>query len=174
MTKNIIEKNFIPKYVTDDFSTSYRNEVSNFVADLVEKKKNSDSDEKFLQSLSEYDKLAYLLSSFKNSITNIKYFDHFYSVDKKYYISTNDLKKFIEKSDYQYKDKLIQILDDYSFIYNSSDKTNLVEIINKRENILKDYENIYNSFTDYFENYFIKNMPEEYKTQIVNSRSFKI
>ncbi len=52
MTKNIIEKNFIPKYVTDDFSTSYRNEVSNFVADLVEKKKNSDSDEKFLQSLS--------------------------------------------------------------------------------------------------------------------------
>lgn len=144
--------------------------------DIVENKRLCDSNFNFINLPNDFDKIVYSYYEFENSMHNIKFIDHSYKVNNECYVSVDYLREFIENSDYKYKDEVNKLLEEYNSIYENIKNIDIEDYITKRGNIISQYDSIFLSLSDYFEDYFIKNMPNEYKEKILDKydRDIKI
>lgn len=155
-----------PKRVTENFSTCYRNEVSHFILDSISEVMGDKSSLEILNSLNEYEKIIYEFYRFDDCIYKIEFLDNFYGFNKEFYIPIDNIKKFFEKSDYEYKKDFIKILDDYTYVYENLEKGDFVNKLDVRSSFLHSYKQLHLSIVDYLEDYLIKNMSDDYKEKI--------
>lgn len=145
-----------------------------FVMDhAYDKWKSSEmSREDFLNQLTDYERLAVMFGNFNYQVENgglYQWHDNDYSED------LGSLYDFLDNCDYDKKDKFMQVLDDFSYVktaieeldpnndwYNDDCQTRL-ETLKYYD---KDYYSIQDDWKDYFENYLITNIPDEYVQMI--------
>ncbi len=132
------------------------------------------SRDEFLNKLTDYEKLAVMFGNFNYQVENgglIQWDDNDYSKD------LNSLYAFLDDCDYNQKAKFMQVLDDFSYVktaieeldrcndwYDEDCQTRL-KSLNYYD---KDYYAIQDDWKNYFENYLLNNMPDEYKQMIFN------
>lgn len=133
----------------------------------------------FLEKLSEYEKLAVKFGDFNYQVENgglIQWDENNYSND------LEDLIEFLNKSSYQYKEKFLEVLSDFKYIKNAINNLNTADDFyevdkESRLNFLYEYDekylNIRESWRKYFENYLVKNIPNEYLNELKEIKTWK-
>ena len=126
------------------------------------------SQEDFYRQLTDYERLAVMFGNFNYQVGNgglYQWHDNGYSED------LGSLYDFLDNCDYEKKDKFMQVLDDFSYVktaieeldrdndwYNDDCQTRLDTL----KYYDKDYYSIQDDWKNYFENYLITNIPDEY------------
>lgn len=130
--------------------------------------------EEFLEQLTEYEKLAVMFGNFNYQVENgglSQWDDNGYSEDLDF------LYDFLDNCDYSRKDKFLLILDEFSCVKTAIEELDhnndwYEEDCQTRLKSLtyydKDYYEIKDSWNDYFENYLIDNIPNEYMDKVLS------
>lgn len=143
------------------------------VDDAYENYKNSDFDRQtFLSKLSPYERIAVQVANFDHQVCNgglAQWDQNCYSDD------LNDLKEFVSKCNFSKREVLLNIFESFSYVINSISKLNRYDDwydadfetrINSLETHDKEYYRIKDSWKDYFEEYLLENIPDEYLKKI--------
>ncbi len=110
--------------------------------------------------LSKIKELAVMFGNFNYQVENgglLQWDDNDYSKD------LGSLYAFLDDCDYNQKAKFMQVLDDFSYV-----KTAIKELDRFNDWYDKDYVAIQDDWKNYFENYLLNNMPNEYKQMLFN------
>lgn len=135
------------------------------------------SRDEFLSKLTDYEKLAIMFGNFNYQVENgglLQWDDNGYSED------LGSLYDHLDNCHYNQKAKFMQILDDFSYVkdaieeldhnddwYHEDCQTRLKTL----EYYDRDYYDIQDSWKNYFENYLLDNIPDEYIDTILNYKN---
>lgn len=135
---------------------------------------NDTNREDFLKQLTDYEKCAVIFGTFDSYVENgglLQWHLNNYSKD------INSLVEFLKNSDFKKRDEFLSILDNFSKTKNFIENLDCFNDWYKddyktRIRTLYDYDLIYDriekEWVEYFENYLIRNMPDEYKQKIID------
>lgn len=130
--------------------------------------------EEFLKHITGYEKIAVMFNDFDQQVNygGLSQWD-----SNEYSDDFDDLYRFLENSNFDEKDKFIDILDNFSAIKEEIKKLDYYdnwyyEDCETRMNSLRtsdsEYYTIRDSWERYFEDYLIDHIPDEYKQMILN------
>lgn len=127
----------------------------------------------FLNRLTDYEKIAIMFGNFNYQVENnglIHWDDNDYSKDLGF------LYDFLDNCDYAQKDKFMQVLDDFSYVkiaieeldqHNDWYKEDCQTRLKSLNYYDKDYYAIQEDWKNYFENYLVDNIPDEYLKKVI-------
>ncbi len=130
--------------------------------------------EDFLEQLTDYEKIAVIFGNFNYQVENgglSQWYFNNYSDD------LNSLREFLKNSDFKKRNEFLSILDNFSNIKDDIEKLDRLddwyrEDYKTRISALCNYDLLYSriekEWKEYFENYLISNMPDEYKQRIID------
>lgn len=162
-------KAYMQQDVLKEMINSKVEDLWQFIMTLsYEKWEQGMSRSQYLEQLTEYEKIAIQFGNFNFQVENgglLQWHDNNYSEDYQ------ELYDFLTKSDFKYKDKFISILENFDYIRNAIEKLDINsdwydQDCETRWNQLdfydKQYYSISESWKDYFENYLMEKIPDEY------------
>ncbi len=135
---------------------------------------NNTNREDFLKQLTDYEKYAVIFGTFSSQVENgglSQWYLNNYSDD------FDSLIEFLKNSDFEKRDEFLSILDNFLNIKNAIEKLDRFndwyqDDYKTRIRALCDYDLIYEhiekEWKEYFENYLIRNMPDDYKQAIID------
>lgn len=130
--------------------------------------------EDFLEQLTDYEKTAVIFGNFNYQVENgglSQWYFNNYSDD------LNSLIEFLKNSDFKKRNEFLSILDNFSDIKDAIEKLDILDDwyqadYKTRISVLYNYNSLYDriekEWKEYFEDYLIRNMPDEYKQKIID------